>query len=92
MGLVIRLILSAIIGFLSHAFWQPTRSFGNQHGRRWGAKIRHAIGIITIAVPLAFVREKLDMSGEKNRTISALLLTALCYGGGNLLAHFSDKK
>ena len=90
MGLILRFVFAALIGFASHIFWRPSRNFGAKHGQRWGAKIRHAIGILTLAVPLAYVREALLIEGEKNRTIAAMLLTGLCYGGGDLLGHFLD--
>jgi len=90
MGLMLSLVFSALVGFVSHVFWKPSRVFGDKHGRRWGEKIRHATGIITIAIPIAFVREVVDMDSEKTRTVASVLLTGLAYGGGNMLAHFAD--
>ena len=92
MGLVTRLILSAFIGFASHIFWQPTQKIDERDGRRWGEKMRQAIGILTIALPQAMIYENLDMPAKKSRSIVATLLAGLSYGGGNLLAHFFDSE
>ena len=90
MELITRLVFSAIVGFISHIFWYPSRRFEQNHGARWASKLRHAIGIITIAVPQAAVCDALEMPRGKTRNIVATLLTGLAYGGGNFIAHLLD--
>ncbi|RUM43295.1 MAG: hypothetical protein DSY80_05830 [Desulfocapsa sp.] len=90
MGLILRLLFSALVGFAAHIFWKPSRAFGDLHGRRWGAKVRHAIGVLTMAIPQAMICDRLDMPHGKIRAFIASLLAGLSYGGGNMLAHFMD--
>jgi hypothetical protein len=86
-GLILRLLFSALIGFVSHVFWKPTRVFEERHGARWANKLRHAIGVLTMAVPQAMITNELKMPHGKTRSIVATLLAGLSYGGGNFLAH-----
>lgn len=92
MGLVIRLVFSAIVGFVSHVFWQPSREFEHAYGARLGNKLRDAVGILTFLPSMILVSDGLEMRRGRTSMLISGLLTALSYGGGNFLAHLMDNK
>lgn len=89
--IIIKLVITVLIGITGHQMHKPTQDFGP----RWGSLLRYAIGLLLFIPCNLIIKSSLpspkDGEGEMSNDIISSLLAAGALGSGVLIGYFSDK-